>query len=544
MLSRLCTSYLLASLCLEPMLAAQEREFGLRGEGDSSRSSAPAPSVTLHPAENEMLQPERGAATPTPQPPIPLEAPIDPRVYVCGRGDVFDLNFWGQQNFKVRVTVDLEGRTFIPKVGYVEVVGKTLADSRDIIRKAVHRYYPGLSFDLSLAAPRSFVIHIVGFVDHPGEYVANAVERVGTALATASTAPRIQSAAAALQGAGAQVFEARAPSDVVHGSRRRVDIKHRTGTHQTADLVLYDLTGDVKYNPMLSDGDVVTVPAPELSTTVTGAVKRPGRYELVSTRDLAELIEIAGGAKSSLTRSLPIRLLHRDEQEHWTESRIEFPKSGAMANFPLHDGDMVNLPDVSDLQRSVSIVGPVAGAASADEVTAVRRVAFYNGATAGRLVEQIGGIGGSADLSAAYIRRNDGATLRVDLETVLVRRDFSADRPVAIGDTVVIPQKRRGIAVEGAVLHASIYPYNPDFRAGQYVAVAGGPRSSARPTGDYRVISAAGRERKFNVELGLNPGDTIVIPERSFTRSEVVQLVLGGVGLAVSMFTLVYLVVK
>src|SRR5262245_38678143 len=51
----------------------------------------------------------------SPPAPIPLEEPLDPDQYICGRGDTFELNFWGQQNFKLRVTVDLEGRTFVSK---------------------------------------------------------------------------------------------------------------------------------------------------------------------------------------------------------------------------------------------------------------------------------------------------------------------------------------------------------------------------------------------------------------------------------------------
>src|SRR5262245_10036728 len=38
-------------------------------------------------------------------PPVPIEESLDPSLYICGRGDVFELNFWGRQNFRNRVTV-------------------------------------------------------------------------------------------------------------------------------------------------------------------------------------------------------------------------------------------------------------------------------------------------------------------------------------------------------------------------------------------------------------------------------------------------------
>src|SRR5262245_52305979 len=34
----------------------------------------------------------------SPEPPLSIEHPIDPATYVCGPGDVFELDFWGSQN--------------------------------------------------------------------------------------------------------------------------------------------------------------------------------------------------------------------------------------------------------------------------------------------------------------------------------------------------------------------------------------------------------------------------------------------------------------
>ena len=77
---------------------------------------------------------------------------MPPPSTVSFHGDVFELNFWGAQNFKVRVTIDSEARAFIPKVGYVDVDGKSLRKAREAIRAVVLRYYPRLNFDLGLAA--------------------------------------------------------------------------------------------------------------------------------------------------------------------------------------------------------------------------------------------------------------------------------------------------------------------------------------------------------------------------------------------------------
>src|SRR6267142_2592184 len=140
------------------------------------------------PSDTEVLQAERPVINPVGVPTLPLEEPLDPDKYICGRGDVFELNFWG-----------------------------------------------GLNFDLTLVEPRTFLVHVVEDVPHPGLYTARPVERASNVLARAGGIP-------------------------ANGSKRRISIRHREGTTATVDLLLYNLTGDTKLNPYLMDGDLIRVP--------------------------------------------------------------------------------------------------------------------------------------------------------------------------------------------------------------------------------------------------------------------------------------------
>jgi polysaccharide export outer membrane protein len=469
------------------------------------------------PGDPEVMQAERGVINPQTTPTFPLEEPLDPDKYICGRGDVFELNFWGAQNFRLRVAIDLEGRTFISKVGYVSIVGKTLAEARTILKGTIHRYYPGLNFDLSLSAPRTFLIHVVGFVSGPGIFHANPLTRVGTIVARAG----------------------------LFGSRRRITIRRREGKPLTADLLMYDLTGDTKYNPYLLDGDVIDVPFADVVATISGSVRRPGRYELISSKDYRELLTLGGGYRPTMTRQIPLRLIRRDPKEHNAEQRIAIPDNEkAESEIKLLDEDAVIVPGVGELQRSVILVGPIAGASAADEVTTVRRFPYAEGATVRSLLEAAGGIGSSADLRSGFIKRPDGTIVKVDLEALLIRRDFTADKPIAVGDTVIIPQRRFAVVVEGSVLRPGAYPYNPVFSAAAYLSNAGGPTRNAQSRSNFRVVAPDGSIKKFSDKLILNPGDSISVPERAFARGEIVQLVIATAGLAISSFTLIYLVTR
>lgn len=475
--------------------------------------------VTM-PGGPEVMEPEdtdrerrADATSPTISPSISLEQPIDPATYVCGPGDVFELHFWGRQNFRLRVTADLEGRAFITKVGFVEVAHKTLAAVRTQITKKVRANYPGLSFDLTLVTPRTFVVHVVDNVKAPGTYPAQPTERVAAVLGRAG--------------------------GVTRGSRRKITIHRAHGADVTADLVRYELTGDTRHNPVLLDGDVVRVPFAELTVTITGAVRRPGTYELVETKDLAELLDLAGGLTSAAARRLPVRLIRRNDQQQEVVRELAFA-AGRSPNAPLRDDDTIVVRGAEELQRSVLLIGAVTGADAVDAATTSRRLPYVEGDTVLSIIDRAGGIRAPGDLSRSYVSRpakgGGGAQqmLPIDLEALLVRRDFTADKPVFMGDTIVVPPMRHSILVEGAVSRAGLYTYNPRFGIPEYIAQAGGRTRTARDLDEVKLIGSSGATRAYRAGVKLSPGDSILVPERNFSRPEIVQLVIATAGLVLS----------
>jgi polysaccharide export outer membrane protein len=485
------------------------------------RTSEPRPTgnepkipITLRPGEvlggdagGQVVGSERLVPGP---PPLSIEHPIDPETYVCGPGDVFELDFWGSQNLQLKLTTDLEGRAFIAKVGFVTVAGKTLSAVRTAMKSRIRAVYPGLNFDLTLLSPRSFVVHVVDNVKQPGAYTSRALDRVSTVIARAG---------------------------VTIGSRRRIAIKHHSGTTGTADLVRYELTGDVAYNPFLLDGDVITVPIATPVVSISGAVRRPGQYELVANQDIAELLELAGGFTSGVSRALPLRLIRRNTQQQDVVTELPFTGDAA-PNAPLRDDDRVIVRGSEDLQRTVLIIGAVVGGDPLDSATTSRRVPFVDGDTAMSLLDRVGGIKAPGDLRRSYISRprprQPPELIPLDLEALLVRRDFTADRPVKMDDTIVVPPRQYSVLVEGAVARAGLYSYNPTFGIPEYIAHAGGRTRTARDLEDAQLIDTDGRTHPFHPGMKPAPGDAILVPERSFSRSEIAQLILAGASIVVS----------
>jgi protein involved in polysaccharide export with SLBB domain len=483
---------------------------------DASSGGAVVPMSGVLPNQTEVVQGERAAAN-LPMPVVALESPLDPDQYLCGSGDIFELNVWGRQNLKQRLTVDLEGRVFIPKVGYVRVAGRTLSAVREEIRRVVSRYFPGLQFDLSLSEPRTFVVHLAGLVARPGTYDARGVERASALLARAGGVAAV-------------------------GSRRRIEIE-RAGNKLTVDLLLYQLTGETRYNPFVLDGDVLHIPQEQTSVTVGGAVARPGRYELVAEKDLAELVAISGGLTSAVTRELPILVARKGAGDHQVQSSVAWGANGALPSEALASDDIVQIPSALELQRSILLVGAIAGASSVEDATFLRRIPYYDGDTVRVVIERAGGVVAGADLGDAYILRPNGDQIPLDLEALLVRRDMSSDRQVQLQDSIVIPFQRRSVHVEGAVAHPGAYPYNPRFGTSQYVGQAGGLTRTSQPLENLRIITPDGRNLPYRADERIEPGYTIILPERDFSRAEVVALMLSAVGIALSAAT-VFLAAK
>jgi len=244
-------------------------------------------------------------------------------------------------------------------------------------------------------------------------------------------------------------------------------------------------------------------------------------------------LDVAGGFASTATRQLPIRLVRKNEQERDSQIDVPYPKEG-IPQLVLHVDDTVVVPSVGELQRTVLLVGAIAGAVPTDEATHLRRLTFVEKETVRALLERAGGIGPGADLAESYIMRKDTTQVPVDLEALLVRRDFTADRPIEMGDSFVVPYKRRSVLSKA--LSSGLMPIRTTRNSTYAITspTAGGETRFAQTVDNVKLITPTGKTFDFNEQLKVGPGDTIVVPERNFSRSEVVQLIMGGVGILLS----------
>ena len=254
---------------------------------------------------------------------IPMDLPAGPD-YVVGPGDGLSINFWGGMTQRVYRVVDREGRISLPEVGPLLVSGKSLADVEQSLQGLLKTEFRRMSADVSLARLRTIRVYEVGDVANPGAYDVSSLSTPLNAL-----------------------FEAGGPTQ--KGSLRIV--KHFRGSQLVETVDLYDLLlhgvkSDLK---RLENGDTVLVPPIGPQVTVEGMVRRPAIYELKDEKDLAEILELAGGLLPTATlRHLEVQRLVAHEKQ--TMLSFDLPEidtdseiTKKLAAFEIHDGDRIRV---------------------------------------------------------------------------------------------------------------------------------------------------------------------------------------------------------
>lgn len=430
--------------------------------------------------------------------------PVTPEEYFVGVGDRLLLCFWGKKEENIAISVSPEGVIVVPNVGPIKAEGITLAQLKDRLKKEIKRILPGINADIFLIEPRRFQIEVIGQVKNPGVYIVTPLQRVSDAIAMAGgIAP--------------------------WGSER--DIKLHTANKEEikADLLRYRILGDVSANPSLREG-TITVGFRGRKIKIFGEVMRPYSYELTSDEQLFLVLnEFAAGLTPYASTTEPAQIIRAEggRQKIITFDVHRAISSEEYANqFALKDGDQIFIPSLIRTQKTAIVKGAVFGTGNFSlnqlktETNPMPRetsvlIALREGDTVREVILRAGGLCPWADLKRAYISRQDAQgykTIPIDLFTLFVEKDLSADVAVMSGDVIVVPSVEEKVFVVGEVARPGAFDYLPSHRPWEYIGLAGGPSER----GSVKRAYVLRNEEKFPLKkvVEVEPGDTIVVPEK------------------------------
>jgi polysaccharide biosynthesis/export protein len=338
---------------------------------------------------------------------------------------------------------------------------------------------------------------------------------------------------------------------------------------------------------------------------IEGEVEKPGRYPLTTNMSVADLIRVGGGLKPSAdTQVGDLTLYQRPSESRLSGEHQPIEIAAALrgdpkANVLLHNGDVVTireLPGWKDLGASISVKG---------EVKHPGTYGIQPGERLSSILERAGGFQPDAYPYGAVLQRvqvreleakqQDELILRVkdqerELELlpdtdpskkqakeaalaqyqttltelganppmgrVTIRissninrwRNTPADIEVRAGDTLVIPKRPDFVMVTGQVFNPTAVSYRPGKSASWYLSQSGGPTTVANKK-DIFVIRADGSVIGGNqsawggntLTATLEPGDTVVVPEKAVGGGPNWQTVFLSAQVAASIVSTVFI---
>ncbi|HEX8832612.1 MAG TPA: SLBB domain-containing protein, partial [Abditibacteriaceae bacterium] len=495
--------------------------------------------------------------------------------YRLGPGDVISVTVLRHAEMSVDgATVTTDGKVQLPVAGAVQVAGKTIAQATALIRTRLKARLlrPEVTVSVKQARPRQ--ISVLGVVARPGIYESKAGWRVSDAIATAggltarqelvggslthadgkSVALNIakilsrtndQKVNLALQAGDTLRFNARTIQVRVAGQVQRpgfydvpvgegaveavslaggalpraaltkTTINRADGKVIEVDLYSVLVLGKKESNVPLKEGDLVLLPESSGRVTVTGAVQRPGYYNLDDGRNLrvGEAVALAGGTteRAAMTKAVVTKT---DGTLVPVDLFRVLVQNDPVANVTLATGDVLTVPDA----RGITVLGTVQkpGTYIVEEGGSPR---------VADVLALAGGLSVKPDAGKITLLRNlqDGKQQVLDIDPVALieRGDASQNALVRDGDLVNVSSTIRTVYVNGEVRSPGSFEVTQGESVAELITKAGGVTDKAALTtvmvkrgAETHTVNLfpALREGK-RLDFALQAGDFVVVPE-------------------------------
>lgn len=390
-----------------------------------------------------------------------------PEQYQLGTGDELVMDLWGATEVSYVGTINNQGALKIDGVGQVYVNGLTFEQAKRKIISRLKKKHSGIGAatdsynkiyaSINITKVRTVQINIIGEVKVPGTY----------SLVSLSTVLN------ALYAAGGPTKE---------GTFRAVKLIRNGKNIATFDIYQYLLAGSEKGNLQVQDQDVIIVGPYVNRTTIEGAVKRPGEYEMLAGESLQDLIQFFGGFTSDAYTELLVAERVNGKQREVKEVLLK-----DAASFKVKSGDKFIINEVVDkFTNKVSVFG---------EVYRPGHFEFFEGMTLQQLLLKAEGVTEEAFLSRGILVRYHDATSKENI-AFSVLDVLNGNKNVVLNskDEIQIFNKedlreKQIITIQGAVNNPQEFEYSKHMQIEDLIAMSGGLTEGA----DVKMINVSRR---------------------------------------------------
>ncbi|MDR3139270.1 MAG: SLBB domain-containing protein [Treponema sp.] len=400
-------------------------------------------------------------------------------------GDIYTLVYLaGTQIIKYTITVDTTYRIRVANLGTIDGSGKTFSQVKTQVEAVVANNYPLSGVQLFLSQPAVFMVYIKGEVKAATEINAWGLNRLSSILKDNTTN---------------------------FSSLRDVQVQSSGGLTKVYDLFKASRFGDLTQDPYLRPGDIITLGRVSRTVTITGAVERPGAYQLLEGEELKELIEIYGNGFTPTADKTRLELVRMVNSVSVSGDKIFLAEEDVAVNYSLQDYDAITVPEITKLQPVMFVEGAVspsgsagtnaANAGASPTVSTRLVVPFNRGENYASLIRRNGHwFSAVSDTKNAYLIRGE-EHIPVNLNPILYDAEYHSELIIEENDVLIIPFRQYFVTVAGAVVAPGRYPYIPDRGWDYYIALAGGFVPGRNSMQSVTITDVAGKKQNKSVPI-------------------------------------------
>ncbi len=399
--------------------------------------------------------------------PIPDLQIATPTNYIVGPGDELNIYIYNYAESTYEGLVNKDGNILIPRVGPVQVAGRTIEEIRKILIDKFAKFVPGLlgsggatartKLMVTLGNIRSVKVFVTGEVINPGTYEVSSLSSAFNAL-----------------------YQAGGPNEI--GSFRDVRVVRQGKVVSHMDIYDYLVNGKIEGDIRVQDNDNIVVGYYLKRAEITGMIKRPGIYELKPEEKLGDVLRYAGGFQDKAYRArLKIQRITSKER------KLLDVAEGNYENFDVVTGDSIDVGTVLDrFDNIVTIEGAVMrpGNFSLDSSPTLKA-----------LIENAQGLREDAFIGRiSILRTRDDLTLQnISMNYTDLINNVVPDLILTRLDQVIVPSKfdmaeSAYVSVEGEVNNTKFgenegkFPFTSEMTLEDALVQAGGLKESAYTT--------------------------------------------------------------
>ena len=465
---------------------------------------------------------------------MPINEPNFDSSYVLDFGDTLEIQLVGQQNSIEELSIKRDGSINISEIGKVSVAGLTLESASSLIKNKISNAYIGIEAFVTLVNIRDIQVLITGNAYNPGIYTLNGNSNLLHALSMAGGIDE-------------------------NGSYRQIELIRDNVVINSIDLYDIFIHGKSGFGQRLRSGDSILIKPVNELITLSGAVKRPGVYELTSDEYYSDLFAYGNGFTASAdTNSMRVERLNKEEVEF-----IDISELKELSSIKPVAGDRLNVR--SYIRKSVTISGAVKTpgtyiVARDDTLLTLiekaegyrddaypfggilnnKRTAEINAEAVDKLyntyVQKLISKGDAlfASESLPFIleelkKSTISGRVMAEFDLDVIRATPQLDTNLDDGDTIITPSKTQQIYIYGEVNNPGTIRYAPGQSIQKYLEFSGGALDSAdnnniyvvHPNGELNRVSGTSRLSFLDnrgEDILIYPGSVIYIPRKVNSR--------------------------